>query len=194
VTAEDDVPTLTGPTSATEIPGHRARVAESIDHATARTLERRQPAKEMKSRLVVAHREQRPVVHLTKHRTLERRVARFAVVWNLGEVAVGHPDDAIGDLPALDLGLCDANLLDLCVSGLLRSLGLLDLQRNDLVGSSRNGFVERVNAHASRQHVATRSAARASAPRHARRSWVRDRFIAYARREVPVTLGCGIAP
>src|SRR5437762_4499330 len=34
---------------------------------------------------------------------LERGVARLAMVGDLGEIAVGHPDDAIGDLAALDL-------------------------------------------------------------------------------------------
>ena len=47
-----------------------------------------------------------------QHRALDRRVLRLAMVGNLREVAVGHADDAIGDLPRANLRPVVVRLLE----------------------------------------------------------------------------------
>jgi hypothetical protein len=74
------------------------------DHARLAAIGLEVNAVEVKARLVVADGEQRALDHFLEHGALERGVRRFAMVWNFREVTVGHADDAIDDLAALDLG------------------------------------------------------------------------------------------
>src|SRR5678815_1794530 len=72
------------------------------DHTALASIALEEDAVEVKARLVVADAEQRALDHLAQHRALHRGVASLAMVWDLREITVGHSDDAIRDLAALD--------------------------------------------------------------------------------------------
>ena len=111
------------------------------DHPALGAVALEEHAVQVEPGLVVADREQRALDHLAQHRGLERGVRRLAMIGHLGEVAVGHPDDAVGHLAALDLGPVVIRLLERdLVAGRVRD------QLVEVLGAERDAAFARVGA------------------------------------------------